>query len=166
MILGRSAGTSGRFAQDRAAVIVELALVLPIFMILITAMFDIGLAFNSSRKVESVARDAARIGAAANDDRLADYEILRTVKAVYDATDDQVQGVSIYRSVAGSDGVLPLGCDLGDPGVAGTCNTYTAANLTALDPAAFDSATCSGDPDEMWCPIDRGDDYDLSLIHI
>jgi hypothetical protein len=59
------AGTSrrGRFADDRGTALVELALVLPLLMVLLLGMVDIGKAFNAWIDETHLANEAARLAA-------------------------------------------------------------------------------------------------------
>lgn len=143
-------------ASSDGAVIVELAIAIPIFLVLLAAIFDLGLGFHNSRQVQEATRSGARIGSAAGTDRLADFAALRSVSAALGDSGGQLQGASIYRSAPGSGGAIPAGCGLGAAGVSNICNTYSASELANLDPAQFSDASCAGSPDQLWCPVNRG----------
>jgi Flp pilus assembly protein TadG len=54
---------TARAGSEDGVQIVELALVLPLLMVLVVGIFDFGAAFNLKQKLTNVAREAARFGA-------------------------------------------------------------------------------------------------------
>jgi len=134
---------------------VELAVALPLLLVLISGILDLGMAFHSSRNVTEAARSAARAGAAAGDHRLADYSILRSIQGNYIASGDDVVAISVFKTPAGSNGAVPAGCEAGSSGVANVCNVYTGDVLDNLDPANFAAENCAGEADANWCPTTR-----------
>jgi len=141
--------------DQRGAVIVELAVALPLLLVLISGILDLGMAFHSSRNVTEAARSAARAGSAAGDHRLADYSILRSIQGNYIASGDDVVAISVFKTPAGSNGAVPAGCEAGSSGVANVCNVYTGDVLDNLDPANFAAENCAGEADANWCPTTR-----------
>lgn len=142
---------------ERGAALLELAIALPIFVMILAVIFDYGISFSAARDSSSAARSAARVAALAGDERLADYRALNAVRGEYIGTDDNVVWVSIYRSPAFSadQGTVPAGCGKDEGGVVGLCNTYSGAVLDSLDPSQFADDNCVGELDINWCPTGR-----------
>lgn len=148
-------GTAGGVGRERGAALIELAIALPILLLLLTLIFDAGLGFSAARATSSAARSAARVASGAGAERYADYLALDAVRSQYDGSGDQVAWVSVYRSVPDSGGVVPAGCGAGGLGVAGLCNVYPGSVLDTLAPTQFEAEDCVGDPDSLWCPTTR-----------
>lgn len=144
-----------RNRDERGAVIVELAVALPILLLLMAGIFDLGMAFYSGRNATEGARSAARAGAAAGDDRLADFAILRSLAATYANSNDTVDNIVVYKTPAGGSGALPAGCEPTGSGLAGTCNVYSGSVLASLDANQFVDNNCAGEADSNWCPTTR-----------
>lgn len=145
---------------ERGAALLELAVALPIFVVILALIFDYGIGFSAARDSSSAARSAARVAALAGDERLADYRALNAVRGEYTGTDDSVVWVSIYRSPAFSadNGAVPAGCGKDEGGVAGLCNTYDGSVLETLATSQFVDDDCIGEMDALWCPTTRSDD--------
>lgn len=159
MCLSPTRRAEQRDERERGAALVEFALAIPIFLILIAFIFDAGLGYAASRSNSAAARSAARVGALAGEDRLADYRILDAIRVQYgDGT--AVESIVVYLSEPASDGTVPSSCvSASDPGV---CNFYEGSVLNNLQPADFLSVPGS-DPlvcdisaiDAAWCPTNR-----------
>lgn len=147
--------------DERGGALLELAIAVPIFVVIIALIFDVGLGFSAARDSSSAARSAARAAALAGDERLADYRAIDAVRAEFANSNDEIVAVTVYRSEPGGDGAVPAGCEPGSPGVGGLCNVYSGADVAALTPADFDDDDCVGDADSQWCPTGRlADDGD------
>jgi len=146
--------------DERGGALLELAIVLPIIVILLALILDTGLGFAAARDTSSAARAGARVAALSGDSRTADFRALDAVRGQLIGSSDQLVGVAIYRSPPGGDGAVPDGCRPGELGVAGTCNVYSGAAVAAFAPTDFASPNCAGDPDAMWCPEGRAADAD------
>lgn len=148
-------------SSERGGALLELAISIPIFVVILALIFDVGLGFSAARDSSSAARSAARVAALAGNERLADFRAIDAVRAEYGNSDDTVMWLAVYRSAPGGTGKVPAPCRPGGAGQAGLCNVYTTAELdpeTGLTVADFDDADCAGDPDSNWCPTDRIDD--------
>lgn len=143
--------------SERGGALVELAISIPIFIVILALIFDVGLGFSAARDSSSAARSAARVAALAGEDRHADYRAIDAVRAEYANSNDQILWVTIYRSSPGGDGTVPAGCGLGGGSIAGLCNAYDGATVAGLTPAMFDNDDCAGEPDVAWCPTSRSD---------
>ena len=141
--------------QDEGAVLVETALVGIVLLTLLFGVIELGLAWQDDRSVSSATRAGARTGSNAGNDRLADYKILQTLRdGLARFSPDQILAIVVYEPATADDAVPP-DCTTGTP-VSGTCNVYTAADLTR--PASdFGGTTRCTDtaPDRFWCPSDR-----------
>jgi Flp pilus assembly protein TadG len=106
-----------RLGSERGAEIIELALVTPIFAILIAGMFDFGFLFRNWEVVTNAAREGARVGV------LPDY-------ACDDTTTDVKDRVDAYMASAGVTDTTSYTVDVDttdvDPG-AGT--TFSACRV-------------------------------------
>ncbi len=144
--------------RERGAVLVELAVVVPLLLLLVVGTIELGSAWSQRLKVETAARAGARVGSNLGTDRLADYNLLQSVRAaVTSLGTDRIRHVVVYRSTT-SDGAVPPTCRTSPPtSQAGLCNVYTGADLTALTPSAFSGTTACGAtaPDRFWCPTSR-----------
>ena len=77
-----------RIRSERGAEIIELAIVTPLFLLLIAAMFDFGFLFRNWEVVTNAAREGARIGV------LPDY-------VCDEATPDVTDRVGVYMAASG-----------------------------------------------------------------
>lgn len=143
---------------ERGGALLELAVSIPIFIIVLALIFDAGLGFSAARDTSSAARSAARVAALAGSERLADYRAIDAVRAEYADSSDTIVWLTIYRSVPGGDGLVPAGCEPGGAGVAGLCNVYDGATISTLVPADFSDPDCADELDANWCPTTREDD--------
>jgi Flp pilus assembly protein TadG len=152
--------------EERGAAIVEFAVMLPLVLLLVFGIVEFGLAFSIKLNVETAARSGARVGSGLRDDRMADYNLLQSVKSALNDNLSNVQYVVVYKSTNAS-GAIPAGCSGAMPiSQNGSCNVYTGVQLSSLTAASFGGATCTAaQPDHFWCPTSRqavqsvGNDY-------
>lgn len=146
-------GRGGR--RERGAVFTELVIVVPLLLLLVLGVVEIGFRSNKVQTAVTASRAGARVGSSVGDSRLADYNILQALSgALSDIDAADVERIIVYRASA-PNGDLPGGCSSGP--VEGECNHYTAADFTHV-PADFttDGPDCEDDaPDWKWCPLDR-----------
>ena len=151
-------------SSERGGALLELAISIPIFVVILALIFDVGLGFSAARDSSSAARSAARVAALAGNERFADFRAIDAVRAEYSNTDDTIMWMTIYRSEPGGTGEVPAACRPGGIGVTGLCNVYDTGDLdpdTGLTLADFSEDDCVGNPDSNWCPTDRlADDGD------
>jgi len=151
--------TRTRASGERGAALVELAVVLPLLLLIAFGVVEYGSAWNRKLQMETAARAGARVGSSLGNTRLADYGLLQGVKsAINDIGLSNVDYVEVFKSTA-TDGSRPAGsCASSTPtSVTGSCNVYTGAQLQSLTQADF-SGTVSCDntaPDHYWCPLNR-----------
>lgn len=146
-----------RRGGDRGAALVELALAVPLFILLMAAIFDFGGGFRSAEDSAAAVRSAARAVALSGDERVADFRAVQAIRSQLAASNDSIAWMTIYRSPAGSDGAVPIDCLPGSSGVADLCNVYSGAQIAALTSASFMNEDCVGEPDVNWCPTTRDD---------
>jgi Flp pilus assembly protein TadG len=99
----------GRRAR-RGQSLVEFALVLPLFILMLLGMIEFAFVFNALLAVNFASRDAALAGAEAGDMTGADCVIIQAIERAIDAPADdrRIQSVTIYRA-------NPNGARLGSP---------------------------------------------------
>ena len=88
--------------REHGAVMVEMAIVVPIFVLLIFGMLEFGLAFKDKLAMSHAASRAARVAAVQGNEEAADYEILKGFAngLVAAASLDSVQYVDVFRAKA------------------------------------------------------------------
>jgi Flp pilus assembly protein TadG len=148
-----------RASGERGAALVELAVILPLLLLIAFGIIEYGSAWNRKLQMETAARAGARVGSSLGNTRLADYGLLQGVKsAINDIGLSNVDYVVVFKSTA-TNGARPTGsCASSTPtSVTGQCNVYTGAQLQSLTQADFGGTTsCSGTaPDRFWCPTTR-----------
>ena len=108
--------TRRRFTSQRGAEIIELALVTPIFLLLIAAMFDFGFLFRNWEVVTNAAREGARIGV------LPDY-------VCDDTTTDVKDRVTAYMTGAGISDLSSYSVDVDTTSVVTPAGTFSACTV-------------------------------------
>lgn len=152
-----------RRRPERGAVVIELAMVLPMLLLLALAVADLGFAFRAQLRLADAVRSGARAGALAANGADADRRTLLAIGTALDGAPDlQVDVVVVYRSTDGAD-VPPPAClspsaiRLGGNAVA-HCEVYTAADVAAATADAADgqlaAPPCAG-RHANWCPATR-----------
>lgn len=145
---------SFRRRSERGSVVVESALALPLFLLLIFGTMEFGLAFRTYLTLTNTTRDAARFAATLGRDADADYQVLNEAIANlggYRA--GTLQKIVIFKaagpSSTTSSGALAA-CLSGS--VTGLCNTYVGGSIST-NPADYGCNYTS--PDRFWCPAGR-----------
>ncbi len=92
---------------DRGATLIEAAMALPIMLLILIAIMELGLAFKDYLTVSYISREGARIGALAGDDPEADCAILRGIGEIVTSGDlARIDRIEIFKSdAAGGQGV-------------------------------------------------------------
>ena len=139
--------------RDRGAILVETAIVLPMLLVLISGVIEIGLLVGDHQAAVSASRSGARMISSAGNDRLADHMALQAMAGpLSDYAAADIIRLTVYR--AETDGSMPSGCEVAP--VPGRCNHYFHADL--FRPAGdFSGTTSCGSsaPDVDWCPTSR-----------
>lgn len=138
--------------RSRGAIMIEAAVVTPLFFILIFGVVEIGYAMNDNLAVAHATRAGSRVASASGNDLYADYGILQSVARESAALDsDQIEAVVVYKPTG--PGEPPTDTCKGGTSQPGVCNAYTAADL--LKPKSDFGCNPSKDLDEYWCPTTR-----------
>lgn len=140
--------------SERGAVVVESALALPLFLLLIFGTMEFGLAFRSYLTLSNSTRDAARFAATLGKDADADYqivqEIVSNIQGMHAGT---IQKIIVFKATGPTSSVSSgslAACKTAS--VFGLCNTYPAASITT-DPTKYGCGY--GSVDWNWCPASR-----------
>ena len=104
----------GKGASQRGATLVEAALVLPIMIMLMISLLELGMLFRDLLTVSYTAREAARVGSLAGNDPEADCDIMQSVVTAFGPTD--VDGIDIH--------IFKASESTGNPEI-GKTNTWT-----------------------------------------
>ncbi len=145
-----------RPSSERGAVLMEVALVVPLLVILFLGVAELGFHVRDTQNVTAASQAGARVLSSSGDSRLADYDALMALSAPLTAFDaSQIERIIVFA--AGSDGEMPDGCDTKPQ--KGKCNHYDSSSFS-LTPADFTGTKDCGvaDPDRKWCPLDRETD--------
>jgi TadE-like protein len=144
-----------RRSGERGAVLVEMAIVVPLLALFVLGIVECGFAWRANVTLTNAARAGARVGSSSGNERLADYNILQAVRSgLSDFDTSRIDRIVVFKATS-PDGGVPSTCREGSS-VSGVCNVYSAADLT-LGPSSFGegTTTCTGSPDASWCPTSR-----------
>jgi Flp pilus assembly protein TadG len=127
--------------RERGAAITEMALLLPILLLLVLGVFELGAAFKSYLTTSNAAREGTRLLSARGTDELADcLALVKAVDALSLANDfNSLDRIEIFQANPST----------GDP-VPGTTNTYT---YSAGDPT--DCSTTAPNCGSWTCTISQ-----------
>lgn len=141
---------------ERGAVLAEFSIVAPLLLLLVMMGLELGLLMRDEMTVSAATRAGARVGSSAQTTRLADYDLLQAVAAGLGSVDPTaVELIVVFESDANGD--VPAGCMTASR--PGTCNRYTAADLTRPATDFRGTSSCTGSsPDRSWCPATRNRD--------
>lgn len=154
---------------ERGAIMVEVTMIVPVLVLIVLGMLEMGMAWRDKVTVTQASRQGARVASHLGSDYQADREALRNLFSVFDGdSPGRIQYVVIYDASA-TDGSLPAGCNLTPAGPHTNCNFYTLPMLQELDDDskwnAADNCPDSSRYDAGWCPSDR-DDALLTPDHV
>lgn len=147
-------------ARDRGAVIVEMALALPLVALLAIGVIEFGSAWGDATTLERALLSAGRVLSNEGNSRQADQEALLALGAGLEPGQrSDVRKVIVFDAT--SDAEVPQACKdastSGAPpyGVSGRCNVYTGSQVTNALSGSFSGTGCTGGWDARWCPTDR-----------
>lgn len=155
-----------RGRSERGAALVELAMVVPILLLLSLGTFDLGMAWRTDIAVSNAARAAARVPASLGAADTADFAGLVALgTALGPQITGEVERVVIFKA-NGSTGKVPSTCLTASAltsggNSAGVCNVYSKGELQyALDhpnsPPTGYTGVCPGSRrDRFWCAPGR-----------
>ena len=161
--LHRTDPVTGRRRDDRGAIFVQMAIILPFLITLVLGVFELGMGWRAQMTVSNSARAGARVASNVSVDPLADYTTLSSVgSSIRSINNITVNWVTIYK-VTSTDITPPANCvtaaAITAHGNAGSsCNTYSGAELTAVVngiQTGFGNCAAGGAKDAKWCPTTR-----------
>lgn len=143
---------------ERGATLVEGAIILPLLVLIILSIMELGLAFKDFLTTDFAAKEGARVGALAGNDPEADCAIVQSIAAGYTGTDfADLEGITIFQvsdsgsAVGMTENVwtLPGGADPAD------CSEWNQSDTTAWPPTDRDVLVSAGsDLDILGVTID------------
>lgn len=154
-IRGRATG------GERGAVMVEFLVVVPVLLVLMVGLVELGLIQRDRLIASSASRAAARVISSGGDSRLADFDGLKAAEAALaDMTTADVVRVVVFSPNAA--GEMPAACATGS--VPNVCNHYGPADLARGAADFTGTNNCTGSsPDKPWCPLSRETEQDAGL---
>ena len=157
-IEGRNAGSprARRRRDDRGAVIIEAAVVAPVFFLFLFAILEFGVAMRSYLALSNAVREGAREASVEAADSDADFSVVSIVNSAGAVIpDSRIERFVVYHA-SGPDQEPSAACQAGTPSsVAGQeCNVYTAADF-ARPESEFGCDVLIPSPDRFWCPTGR-----------
>jgi Flp pilus assembly protein TadG len=112
----------GESESQRGATLVEASIVLPIIILLMVSLLELGLAFRDILTISFTARDAARVGSLAGNDPDADCFIIQSVVAAFGPSDLAGVDIKIFKASEATGAANPATTNtwslrpMGDPG--------------------------------------------------
>lgn len=162
-----------RLADDSGAVMVEAALITPLFMFLLFGTLEFGGLFRNYLTLNDATASGARGAAIAGNQANADYQILQGIKFSTSAlTKSGIKKIIVYKATdsttaapANCKALTPTGTSaVGISGGSNPCNVYAASNLNTPENGGFSDCSISGSPGPPatppslqwhWCPASR-----------
>lgn len=168
--------------RDRGATLIEAAIVMPVIMLILFGVLEMGMLFRNYLSVTQLTRDGARSASAYGRDFDADFRTISVIKNTVDViTSGDVKRVVIFDATEDRENsTVPPICTTADPTVPGSVNPAPAsldanifkhdADLTASEAAAI--TRCNIYTPDTWLDTPRygcddlgntGDDPDFDL---
>lgn len=164
-----------RLADDEGAILVEMALILPVLILLLMGVFELGIMWRDQLTITAALRGAARVDAqlgatstcavAPCPNKFADKNALTSLNAsISKYNNAALQKVVVWNATSSSNKVTPNSCkttvtnNASGAGVAGLCNVYSATQVaTAQSSTQFQDTVnnCGAGWDHWWCPTTR-----------
>jgi Flp pilus assembly protein TadG len=142
--------------SERGVAMVEAAFVTPLFILLLFAVIEFGLAMKDYIGVGNAVRAGARTASTEGNDTYADYFIVQAVAKNSTALSrSDIQYVVVYKASA-IGGKPDATCMAGTAHTSSSgttpCNVYTPSNFSTAE-TGFGCGTT--EPDRFWCPNTR-----------
>ncbi len=162
--------------QEKGAAMVELAIIVPLLLMIVIAAIDLGDAWFRSSAAQSAVRSASVVSFDAGNEHDHDLRVLRSVISelenrgienirnviIYDA-DFNKKGNGGGKGKGGNKNPVPIGCisnSYAVSGVDGLCINYGRDFLSKLFTeeveAEFVNGDCQASIDKHWCAQERG----------
>lgn len=149
-----------RWRGDDGAALVEAAFVLPVLLMILLGILEMGLLMKDYQAAENATQAAGRMASVEGADIDADYAILQAVrKGGIAITQADVNRIVVFRA-AGATSTVPTNCRTSGTGIASPdfCNVYFSSDFTRPQ-AQFDCSAGSPyvntSPSRFWCPNTR-----------
>ncbi|MEZ5165757.1 MAG: pilus assembly protein [Acidimicrobiales bacterium] len=130
-----SAGDPPTGRGERGATLVESAIITPVLMLFVFAIFEFGFAFRDYLTVANVTRDGAREASVAGNVGNADYRTLRAMQRAAAALARRRADLMVIFEAAGPNSNVPSTCKAGTA-VIGVCNVYTSSSFASTTPSS------------------------------
>ncbi len=150
--------------DEKGSIIVELALVVPVLMIIILGLFEMGMAWNAKQTVVQAGRGGARTVTQLGQDNLADASALRSVAATVGEDTDRIIRVVVFEPDAAGNPPAVCNDEFVNNEAGAPCNVYYPADILQLgNDGHFDGnlasdLSCGGSSaSSNWCPAARSD---------
>lgn len=144
---------------EGGAVLVEIALILPVLMVISLAVLELGMAWKASITVASATRSGARVASHLGVNMQADQQALLAVRAALEGIPaSEIERVVVFRA-ANADATVPPNCLSAAAKTTGgnstsKCNVYSGADLASVGTLNFSSCN-SPARHRFWCPTSR-----------
>jgi Flp pilus assembly protein TadG len=158
-----TARAGARLGGDDGAVMVEAALLTPIFVFLLFGTLEFGGLFRDYLTINDATASGARGAAIAGNDANADYQILQGVKSSSEALSKTgIKKIIVYKATNSSTPV-PANCKaltptgtsaVGISGGSNPCNVYAGSNLNSPESPGFVDCSVTS-LQSNWCPASR-----------
>lgn len=142
--------------EDRGAVIVEAAVIAPVFFLLLFAILEFGIAMRSYLALSNAVRDGAREASVEANDSDADFNAVNLIdSAGAIIADSRIDRIVIYHAT-GPGAEPTAGCRAGTPSATPgqECNIYDSSDFGRAE-SDFGCDPMVPSPDRFWCPTDR-----------
>jgi hypothetical protein len=141
--------------DERGAALIEGAIMLPLFFLLLFGLLEFGFAFRDYLTLANGTRDGARTASTAGAQSNADYLTLTGIQEAMDAMpESEIERIVIFKADGPTD-TVPTSC-AGGTAQSGTeaCNVYTTTSFDLAEDQ-FDCGGVGTAPDNFWCPTTR-----------
>ncbi len=149
---------------EAGAVLVEGAIVLPLFLALIVGVMEVGLLMQHRSEVRQSVSAAARKASLSANDANADFRALEELRRTLGARLPEVRYAIVFKATSGASRATSdcVGAaERGETGVPDVCNVYSNAVISAPNPNLFGYTTA--DPtrtaDQNWPARERSASY-------
>jgi hypothetical protein len=164
-----------RKRSSRGTALVETAIVVPLFCLLLFGSAECGYLFEDTFAVQNMVRGAARTAGAMGTQQAVDHYVLESINdAASGIRGSQIKWISVYSYDSTTATGIPTGCgaDFAGPvnttaspqGVPGKCNVYGPSDIPGyagpgLAVTDFGAPNCTSKADADFCPTVRANTF-------
>lgn len=150
---------AARDGSQRGAILVEFVIVVPLFMILVLGIFEIGTAWESRQTVVQASRGGARTAAQLGTLDATDQQVVLAMASTFGPDVGDIIKIVVFEADGNGDWLGPS-CATATPVASDRCNVYDQTDIAARATASyFDDAAVEGDcgtgASALWCPSAR-----------